>query len=254
MSCSLAKDEGLMDQEKHIEAYLEGQLSEEENAAFEARLQSDPALREQFELHRDALLLLRLDRQNTYKQQIRRISANQSTQQSEPTVIRPLWSQRWGQLAAVIVLLIGFGWWLWPTSSGVVLEEEWLKPYPDRITTRAESDIDSLLLRGMFAYSSEDYEAAIVLLTNLYKTDPENGDILFYLAQAHMASGNYQTAVNLFREMPEEHRFAEAAEWYLSLSLIQHSQETEAREILQKISRQTTNAYRERAEKILEKY
>lgn len=57
---------------------------------------------------------------------------------------------------------------------------------------------------GYEAYNSGDYEIAIENLAKAYQYDPENGDALYYLAQAYNSSGNDREAIATYTKVTEE--------------------------------------------------
>ncbi len=105
-------DEQLHEQ---IEDYLRGLMPEEEEAAFQARMEADPALAAAVNKHRAALIALQLSAEAAMREKIakwdKKHFEGNTTQEQNPGAQKPLimlpWL-KWGSILTAVVLLVYF--------------------------------------------------------------------------------------------------------------------------------------------------
>ncbi len=245
-----------MDQQDRIQAYLDGTLTPSDRQTFETELQTNPILAEELLLQREAIALLKLDRQRAYKSQLQTIAQREATQIRTAPVVA-LWQRRWLQIAAAVVLLFGVGWLLQQAFSGPVDYQELAmsayEPYPDRLNVRGEQEISATLVEGMQAYGQQDYAQAISLLSQVPESDSLYLPTRFYLGNAYLSHQQAKEAVEVFSRLQSnpDNLFREATDWYLALAYLANGQTEQGKILLQALANNDEHSYQARAQELL---
>lgn len=139
-----------------IDAYLLGQLSEEERQAFEKVLREDPEVAEEYEFRKEMQVGLGEVQREDLRARIKAIGENPPAQQ----VGRKFPRSRMLMIAASVVLILGASWWYWTAMKPVSGEELFASYYnPNvqidlpRVPTTGPSLADTLKER----YAKEDF-------------------------------------------------------------------------------------------------
>jgi tetratricopeptide (TPR) repeat protein len=233
-----------------VDRYLEGNLSEQERTAFEARLLHDESLQQQvadMKLLRAGIIhasrKLALQDLKTLENTLPPVSKNGLS----------LWYNTWLQAAAVLLIgLVTYA--LWPnTVDEQELFASHFEVYPNIImpTVRGEMANDSTLKALAFrAYDQKQYEEASLLFNRI---DNKDVNILFYLGNCYLANNQAEKALPLFEKVLSEYEvFDEQAEWYIAVSYLKLEERGRASEALKKVVA-GNSAYKEKAQTILDK-
>jgi len=104
------------------------------------------------------------------------------------------------------------------------------------------------------AYWEKNYNEVLELWNKLSDFNQKNGNLIFLKANALMATGSVAEAGDDFEQLLnlKGHRFKQAAEWYFALAKIYLNETSEAKEILHKITQNSSHKYKAKAEKLLE--
>ncbi len=242
-----------MDQEKHfdeIEAYLAGQQSTTEKAAFEKRMTTDAKLRSAVDLHRQAAASLGDPALLELAQKLKQVdenwempsetaatlssdSAAPNTPPSRVRLLRPLLA-----VAASIALLIAFFQWF-PRNSPSSPEQlfaQHFDAYPMVLNQRSALDTlaqAQLSNRAIQAYLQEDYQKAAATFQEL-QTLEEQPLYRFYEAVALLGLGKAEQSITLLEKvlLQGDDLLVQQARWYLALAWLKQGQGEKAREIL----------------------
>jgi hypothetical protein len=240
-----------MERQDRIQAYLDEHMSAAERLAFEAEMQKDPGLAEETALQKDAIALLKLDRQRAYKTQLQTIA-----QKGQSTPVVALHQRRWFQIAATILVLIGVGWLFREAFSGPVNYQEiaqaYHQPYPNRLNVRGDSQTS--VEQGLTAYDQQDYAEAIDLLNSVDEGDSLYTAAQFYLGNAYLSHQQGAEAVVVFEALQTraDNAFAEATKWYLALAYLASEQTEPGKALLEEIAGDADHSYRSKAQEILQ--
>ncbi len=161
---------------------------------------------------------------------------------------------RWLAVAASVLVLATGAFFVF-TQSGAdpqALFTQYYKPYHDVVTTKSIQN-DQNLLNGLFYYNTGEYRQAIIHFTNGLKLNPNDPDLLFYLAGSHLALGDFGQAIAIYELLhTTSSGYQSPVKWYLALSYLAGNKTVEARALLKSISDEG-GFYAEDAEKILRK-
>lgn len=235
-----------------FDQYSAGNLSATEQQDFESKLKEDEEFRQMYEEYRNLQ-----DGINAfgYEQLAGNIAEWEAEiKAEEDTTGRRLgsWYLVAASISVILVAVIGF-WALNDKDSTQQLYSAYYEAYPDVITSRAGDS--NKLKEALYAYESEAYVDAELMLKELARKDPDDREAQFYLAQTLMARGKIDEAKEIFHVLKNTTGFSlrEASAWYLALSYLKMEKNQEAKEELQKIIAYTNHAYGTQARELIKK-
>lgn len=243
-----------MDRADHIKAYLAGKLTAPERQRLEERLAQDAAFAKEFDQIRNAYELLRIDRQNAYKDTLHALSKKSY---ESPSIPRPSrFSLSWYHIAAAALVLLLPIWLLLnraPDSRSLL--EQKFEPYPDVLSVRtSRPSLDSLVEMGMNHYNLQEYGSAIQAFSEFRKKDSHRHEVNFYLAMSYMGQKEAKLALPLLLQIPQGNAFREASDWYLAMAYAWEGQGQEAQKKLRQMSRNPQHSYQEKAQDLLQNF
>ena len=222
----------------YIKRYLDAQLSPEEQADFERRLQTDPDFAETTAFHKQLYAALKNKEADRLKGLLRAAEA------VRPPDALPRRDMRWiwPAVAAAAVLVCFCIWFLRPSHSAgtdQALFAQYFHPYENTYFVVSRDEAPKRPEAAAFqAYEAHDYAAAAARFAAL-RDDQKTPEILFFQANALLSNGQAAAAKMLLvplaggqREWP----FAAASQWYLALTCLQLGQSKEAKQWLQRIA------------------
>lgn len=202
------------EQFEKIEAYLLGELSEEELAAFEAEAKSDPMLEAEIARQRQLQEAVEI---GAMKEQLD--SFHENTQK----VSAPKKSTfRWWAVAAVFVGLLATAYFLFfSKSESEKLYARYHSIDPGLPTPMSATD-NYVFYDAMVDYKNEKYKLSIEKWETLLNENPKNDTLNYYLGSAHFADKEHRKAQPYFSTVSQfnESVFHEKAEWYLALTFL----------------------------------
>lgn len=210
-----------------IDDYLLGELTQEEQAAFEGEMAQDEALREAVEEQRGLIEGIQLDN-------ARRLLDEVMTPESR-SVIRPLWQRATPYLAVTAsVLLLITGWYLLRPPQHERLYAAHFEAAPGLPTTLGLSD-DPTFAEGMIAYKQQQYEQALLRWQPLLARDQASDTLQFYLGVAQLGRGAPKEAEPWLQTVVEQpdSPYQPDAQWYLALAYLRQGKQQATREELQ---------------------
>ncbi len=210
------------DKYEQIEAYLFGDLTEKEAAAFESEIAADATLKREVDKHKLANNSLEILIEDSLREELKKLKAEETHSEKQAKIV-PMRRMRFMMAAAaVIVALIGFITFQWAndtySNSGLVASNyEAFQKEEIRFP-----GVETVLENASDAYEQGDFQQAIELLNSI----PLEND--FY-AEAQYISGHSYFQQNQFKEaaqafqntINQNHpRLNDDAEWYLALSYL----------------------------------
>jgi tetratricopeptide (TPR) repeat protein len=250
-----------MEQWERVEAYLSGELMEDERTDFEQKIRLDSELAQAVEQARISRLAvrhygLRNDLKAIHAQMMTRrqpsgTSASSDTHETidsrpQPRVL-PLWKYGSRIAASLLLLVLAFATVRFATLSGENLSEG-RALYTVETNRGAEADEIKAQLRT--AYAQGDYRRCV----NLYESqqpaaDPAANEANLIAGNAYLSLNQPEKAGNCFQkilsaneQLPEK-PFQEDAEYYLALSLLRAGRVSEAEALFAEIRQNPSHAY-----------
>lgn len=235
-----------------IEDFYKGNLSEKAILAFEDRRKNDPDFDEKVE---DYLLIFGEvedkgvhDFMTTLKEWEADHAPKAESRELQPYL-------KYAAIIFLLILPLGL-WWFGQSSSpsNTELYIAYFEPYEDVITTRSGSQ-DSLLMIGMTAYNSKNYDDAIPPLSSFVKQNVNSFAGMTYLAICYLETDKASKAIPLLENTNQnaEGLFQEVAEWYLALAYLKEGKFQSSKGILTNIQNQEDHLYFDQAKILLEK-
>ena len=218
-----------------IQDYLSGQLSPDDQKAFEEKIATNKELESTVSWYRALFQVVEEQEDLRIKKLLRN---EQTTQNTINSPLKLLWKQRWS-IAVSLLALIGFFWW-WSSPSDPLIPpsdppKDEFKEAPlfadviskDLITTRSnqQENTDTNLIKTISTkdalqlktfYESQAFDQALAILDTL----PESTSILFYKANSYIALEQYEKAIPLLKkvEADQAENFSNFAQWYLAFA------------------------------------
>ncbi|MEC3905865.1 hypothetical protein VOI54_02425 [Tamlana sp. 2201CG12-4] len=236
-----------------FESYLSNELSEDEVAAFELRLKTEPEFNQAFNTYKELHAFLEHkfgneDASNAFQENLKKISTGYFNEDGKTTDFKQApktFSFIKYAIAACIVVL--FGIFTFNQFSG--------PSYSDY----AEYETISLIVRGEEndmlkvaeqAFNSGHYEKANVAFQDLLSIDKDNSELKFYYAVTNIELNNYKIADNLLDNLSKENSiYKNKALWFLALSKLKQENHEACQEILRTIPQEADDY--EQAQKLI---
>ena len=242
-----------------IEAYLLGELPVGEVEQFEAEMETDGELKNAVEQMRELqvdLTAWEADQFRTQMEEIRQeLEENEEetvgnpppTEKEGPNETKPPRKgiPRWyfAVAAGLLLLIIPIYLFLGPSSNTIL--DRYFEPYEELYTGRGSADEE--IKAALADYKAGEFEASLPHFDTYLETAPQDSQATFYSGVAHLAAGEAEEAIPLFRSiMNDEFLFYIPAKWYLALAYIEADKQDDARAILRNLA-DTDNSYSEKA-------
>jgi len=228
-----------------MEAYLNGQLTEAEVRAFEAKMQQDQTLAAEVALFREMDDLLGDTEALDFGQTIDTVLENNRSQSTEKTttirsiVTSPKRNRRWLAVAAGIALIAVFGTLIYTNSTAISPDKIYathmqfpntlggssgLRSVDGATTLRILDQINQSWQAANTAYQNSDYAAALVAMEKIETLDPtftmeSKNDYFFKKGLVQLQLDQLTEAIASF-ELVQEGDYVTNAEWKRALALL----------------------------------
>ncbi|EPR72868.1 hypothetical protein ADIWIN_2191 [Winogradskyella psychrotolerans RS-3] len=230
-----------MEEQDYIqfEAYLVGDLSEEDLLAFNMRLESDPEFNKSFEIYKD--LTSNLEHQIANEREIFDFKANLDVISSqhfnaihdEDLIIKPSPTSNFYKyaVAASVVILLGF----------FVFNQFGSPSYDDynnfdAISLTVRSAEDDSFSKAEQNFNSQNYDDAIVVFNTILEADFSNLEIQLYKSIALVETNQFEEAEVLLNKLSNGNSaYKNKAKWILALNYLKQNKESECINVLKTI-------------------
>lgn len=229
-----------MEKENLINAYFEGNLTEEQKVEFQKLLESDESFLQEFEFQKNLKKAIAAEERATLKNQFSDFDKKSSSRKIPMKAIA---------VAASFVLLFALGSILFfnqKAEYGKMYAENFQEfPNISRPAVRSGTS-ENTIDKAFAAYDQKDYKTAVLLFS---KT--ETDEAYFYKAVSEMMIKNYQNAATDFSKINKENfPLKEDLLWYEALNFIKLNQSRKAKENLE-ILKSESSFYRSKVEKLI---
>jgi len=226
-----------------IEAYINGQLSNENKTAFENRLKNEKDFASKVE---DIKVIIVGIESQSLKEQLNsfhdELDINNDTYSIQYDTKTTTFN--WKKLAIAAVFIIGTSCFLiFNSNSNTRLYSKHFTPDPGLPTTMSSSD-DYTFYEAMVNYKQGDYKTAISKWETLQKTKPNNDTLNYFIGVAHMANKNEDVAISFLENASKNSGFPliSDAYHYLGLAYLKANKLDKAKENLQKSNSENSKA------------
>lgn len=246
-----------------IEAYLNGELNQEERTFFEAQLKTDTTLASEMELYQRVDQVLADDSALAFQKLTEQAGANFFTQKTTNATIRKLpFYRRPLAIAASITLLVacGFLWWM-TNSTGTLSNDELFaanyESYAFSNTVRGNDDPVTPYEQAVLAYQNKDWTKATSLFSNVLEEEPSNASAAFGLGNAYLAiqPADLDAAALHFQQVIDDGKslLVDKAKWYLALIRIKQGDITTAKQLLEQLLQSEEKQLANKAQTLIDK-
>lgn len=239
----MAKNNTFSPDPELIEKYLAGNMSEQEQEAFEQAMDSTPELKQEV---KEAALAKWTIQAYAREQEKAKLDALYQANEQEARVISVL-HYRWMAVAAIVAMLL-LGYFLLRPAAPLQMQDAFASYYevpqaPDIMG----SDTDDMLRKADLAYGDNKWSEALGFYEQI---DPDSlsdfqlSRISLFQGIAHLELGNWEKAQAAFASATQH---PEQGDWYLAMLYLKKEDRGATLRALQKIIDTPEHFYREQA-------
>lgn len=209
-----------------IEAYVLDRMSAEERAAFEQRMASDAALREEVELEQENIRAVEL---GGVTRILRSIAAEDAAIGNGTA--KGGWKLYMKYAAVAAIILSATIWLLRPSANERLFAEHFVADPGLPVAMGATAD--PAFADAMVSYKEGKYAEARTKWSPLLQAEPMNDTLRYYIASAHMAEGDARAAEPMLEALANESAsvFHAKAQWFLFLAHVRSGATAKAQAI-----------------------
>jgi tetratricopeptide (TPR) repeat protein len=244
-----------MNELETIENYVNGLLSPDERARFEAELLHNSALAESLAFY---MMTQQVARQQALDKRRAELAALRSKPASSPDV-RPLWGTaerfRWLGIAASVVLVCLIGYYALRPSTDTLadLTTAYTNDQFGQLSVTMSGETDGIQ-QGIALLNEGKTAEADSLFENLVRTQPDRDDVLTYAGIAAFRQKQYDRAIDRFHRLGQlPGLYANPGLYYEALTRLRRNlpdDKSRAKTLLQQVVRQNLVGVKE-AKKLL---
>jgi tetratricopeptide (TPR) repeat protein len=205
---------------ENIEAYLNGQLLNDDLVAFENRLKNEDGFNAKVE---DIKAVLTGLETQALKEQLNVFHDELPSEQNKTLTHQlKLRALNWKKIAVAALLIIGLGsFWLFNGNTNERLYSEYFSPDPGLPTTMSSNN-NYEFYEAMVNYKQGDYKIAISKWEVLQEAKPNNDTLNYFIGVAHLANMNEKNAISFLENASKNSEFAlvNDANYYLGLAYL----------------------------------
>ncbi|MBS3808297.1 MAG: hypothetical protein KGY60_12390 [Bacteroidales bacterium] len=238
---------------EHIEAYIQGDLTEQETREFEHTLDQNQELADEYQLRKDIENALMDDDLMELKSQVQDMMTEKE-KDPHPLVWFKRKAVKGALVGALVLSLSSLGYYAAQVSTIPTKEEifhKYYQPYSVTITDRSGSDeVNTLLTSAMERYKEREYNQALQLFQKVL-TKREDVAASLYSGISFMEVQKYKQANESFEDVVEDkdNLYLDQARWYMSMCHIRLGNIEDARNMLFTLAEES-EYYRDKARKV----
>lgn len=244
-----------------IESYHEGLLNEFERKRIEILLQTDPTFRDEYELYIKLVEGIKSTAEVNIRTQLRIIEFQRelkntiSSKPSDKSKTNLPKKYFWSAAAAIIIfiLCISFITYNNTFSNKAIVKKYYVEELGLPVLMGENKSLQ--LDKAMNYYKTANFPEAYKLINELYKNDPANDTLLYFSGVLSLKMNNAKNAEQFFNKGVHQINsvFHEDFEYRLAVSHFLLNNENKAKEIFQKINKETQNPFSQSASQFLKK-
>lgn len=225
---------------EYIDAYFQRMLDMEEIKRFEQRLAEDNDFAEEVAFYLSAKQSLKQEAEREKKEWFRQLLDQQAPviNIDQSRTSKKAWLYRISAAAAVIV--VGFFAWsifFSRSASPEQLADNYINKDLKTLGVKMSADMDSIQ-RGLTLYNSGQYDSAALIFETISQRDPGNDLAEKYAGIAYLQLGNYEKALQYFRQFEKYTLYSNPSLFYQALTLLKRNlpgDKQAAKELLRKV-------------------
>lgn len=236
-----------------IEAYLNNELTAEDKATFENRLNADKDLVAELALHKQIRGFVKENEVQQLKNQVKVwLQEEVAFVPSEMKVVKKPFLSISGlaRIAAILAVVLGIGWFYFSDKNPEMTAEVAQDKYFTELLAQNPGTLQGDDQRSVWiqAFSEKNYDQVILTIEKKQEKTPEE---IYYLGLSYSAKGNYAKAIEqLSMKTLQDSVYAEKAEWAIALIYLKQDDKPKAKALLQKIAK-SNSEFAEKAKALL---
>ena len=242
-----------------IDDFLFGKLAPEEEEKFRQQRLIDSDLAQEVKKRKLMLGGLEMLGNQQTKERLKEVSKRVFKEKQE-NLPKELKRSRtlflWTAAAAAIVILCIIGWQIFYPSNinPEKLFAESYQPYIEDFGSRGANTTNEYLQAGEY-YQQKNYAAAIPLLQNILKDDPQNNEVELVLGDCLLSSNRVEEAISHFNTVLDRktNLYSDPAQWFLALCYLKQNNIEECKRILKSQTEDSSADFYEEAKELLSK-
>lgn len=237
---------------ERFENFLKNNLSQTDAQKFESDLESDAALKEDFELHKRAKEAAELLKEQALRKKMN-LLWEENVKTEKPKKLSFIWAAA-AAIALILVSVWAFDFFGKTYTSEQILAENIFLPKSKEIRGQ-NPNFESALNGGMKNFEKKNYKAAVENFEVIPDTSGYFSEAQYYLGHVYLQSKEFGKAALAFENVIKQNdpTNIREAKWHLILSKIgDNSPQSSYRELLNEILNNPNHLYFQKA-KSLEK-
>ena len=230
-----------------IEAYLNNELTAEDKATFENRLNADKDLVAELALHKQIRGFVKENEVQQLKNQVKVWQQEEEVAfvPSEMNVVKKPFLSISGlaRIAAILAVVLGIGWFYFSDKNPEMTAEVDQDKYFTELLAQNPGTLQGDDQRSVWiqAFSEKNYDQVILTIEKKQEKTPEE---IYYLGLSYSAKGNYAKAIEqLSMKTLQDSVYAEKAEWAIALIYLKQDDKPKAKALLQKIAKSNSEFF-----------
>jgi tetratricopeptide (TPR) repeat protein len=219
---------------ERIERFLTNEMEEDESKAFEQELSSNEELREKSE---EIKLFLLGIKEHSLEQELQHFHRDivPATRLKKKAAIVSPWKKLAVAASILALIAVGIWWFMQDLNTYDTIYGRYYTPDPG-LATVMSSSADYNFDKAMVEYKNGEYDKALKNWEDLYKANPANDTLAYFIGAAYMAKKDNNRAIENFMQVVKnkEGAFYRDACWYLGLSYLKQNNANLAVEYIQK--------------------
>lgn len=216
--------------------YLDGEMSQEERAAWELRLNADADLKDQLDHLQLAREAVQLVGSSLKVKHIHEAFVQQNPVSVQPkAMVTPMYNRRWMRVAVAVTIfvMLSAGWWLNQTTNNAIYDNHFVTFSVSN--SRNQGGLSAI----EEAYNTQQYGKVLQLAAGA----PLQGTDSLLAGIAMIKTEQFDQAVQWLSAMQSSHTFGEDASYYLAFAWIGKKEDRKALQILEAIHRNERHLY-----------
>ena len=237
-----------------IEAFLNDELVGIERVDFENRLKLDADLEAEMALHKQIRGFVKENEVESLKNQVKgwlKDDANVFVPTEMKVIKKPFFSMNTiARIAAAVAIVSGIGWFYFSNKTPEMTAEISQNKYFMELLAQNPGTLQGTDDRSTWtqAFREKQFDKVIEILEKGIDKTPEE---VYYLGLAYSAKSNFSKAIEQFStKIVHDSVYAEKANWAIALIYLKQNNKTEAKVLLEKISK-SDSEFSEKAKELL---
>ena len=160
----------------------------------------------------------------------------------------------WETKLLSIVLLVASLTWSCSSATSAdyheLFKEYFVPAENDLVKTDAGAAAQRLNEQAFRLYDQQRYDQALILFDELLKGQ-KTPDLLFFKGNTLLTLGQYQAALEIFLQVPEDHQRFSDSQWYAGLASLRMDRITQAKVHLSQVASAEEGKFRTKARQLL---